>query len=103
MKVALKFAIALLAIGLVAKLSAQGKHGSVLPVATEQESKGQPSRKRLERLRMKIEKEAGASEFVSETWRAGMAYDSVTKVNVRLSHLPPFGFEVGPITISSTV
>jgi hypothetical protein len=37
----------------------QGKHGSVLPVATEQETKGQPSRKRLERLRMKIEKEAG--------------------------------------------
>ena len=37
----------------------QGKHGSVLPVAKEQETKGQPSRKRLERLRMKIEKEAG--------------------------------------------
>jgi integrase len=37
----------------------QGKHGSVLPVVTEQGTKGQPSRKRLERLRMKIEKEAG--------------------------------------------
>jgi len=37
----------------------RGRTGSVLPLATQQSTKGKPSRKRLERARHRIEAEAG--------------------------------------------
>jgi integrase len=46
-----------------------GRTGSVLPLATEQSTRGKPSAKRLERLRMKIDKEAGLTPWKKNALR----------------------------------
>ena len=47
----------------------RGRSGSVLPLSTQQSTKGQPSRKRLERARHRIEAKAGLSPWQNNCLR----------------------------------